>query len=85
MKRVEEKGLGRGLHSLHAQGHEVAYVQELVDWVNSHSAGTDKLPMMPHSEEWKRGCDELKAKMTALFKTFPDGPGEEEAGEAGGD
>ncbi|KAK3296328.1 uncharacterized protein B0H64DRAFT_424761 [Chaetomium fimeti] len=32
-KRVEEKGLGRGFHSLHAPGLEVAYVQELADWL----------------------------------------------------
>ncbi|KAL2182061.1 uncharacterized protein P884DRAFT_274495 [Thermothelomyces heterothallicus CBS 202.75] len=31
-KRVEEKGLGRGFHSLHARGHELEYVQGLVDW-----------------------------------------------------
>ncbi|KAG7290195.1 hypothetical protein NEMBOFW57_000193 [Staphylotrichum longicolle] len=68
-KRVGEKGLGRGFHSLHAVGHEVAYVQGLVDWVNEYAAEIGEPPMLPHSEEWKRGYDELKAKTTALFKT----------------
>lgn len=74
-KRAGEKGLGRGFNSLHAQGQEVAYVQGLVDWVNSHSTEPGEPPMMPHSEEWKRGFDELKAKATALFKSkkLPDG------------
>jgi cation diffusion facilitator CzcD-associated flavoprotein CzcO len=67
-KRVEEKGLGRGFHSLHAPGLEIAYVQALVDWVNSHGAEHEKPPMLAHPEEWKRGYDELKAKTTALFK-----------------
>jgi hypothetical protein len=73
MKRVEEKGPGRGFNSLHAQGQEVAYVQELVDWVNSSSTVPGEPPMVPHSEEWKRGFDELKAKATALFKKGTSG------------
>ncbi len=67
-KRREEKGLGRGFNSLHAKGEEVTYVQELVDWVNASSTELGEPPMVPHSEEWKRGFDELKAKATALFK-----------------
>ncbi len=74
-KRVGDKGFGRGFNSLHAQGQEVAYVQELVDWVNSHSTKSGEPPMMPHSDDWKRGFDELKARATALFKSkkLPDG------------
>ncbi|KAK4237274.1 hypothetical protein C8A03DRAFT_16161 [Achaetomium macrosporum] len=71
-KRVEEKGYGRGFHSLHAPGHELAYVQELVDWVNSHGAELGEPPMLPHSEEWKKGYDELKARARALFMTPDD-------------
>ncbi|KAH6841185.1 hypothetical protein B0I37DRAFT_408827 [Chaetomium sp. MPI-CAGE-AT-0009] len=71
-QRVEEKGLGRGFHSLHGPGLEIAYVQELVDWVNSHGAEIGEPPMLAHSEEWKQGYDELKAKTTALFKSGGD-------------
>lgn len=77
-RRVEEKGLGRGFHSLHGPGLEVAYVQELADWVNSTGAESGEPPMLAHSEEWKKGYDELKAKTTALFKSGKekDGSGE---------
>ncbi|KAK4152650.1 hypothetical protein C8A00DRAFT_34628 [Chaetomidium leptoderma] len=68
-KRVEEKGLGRGFHSVHAPGLEIAYVQELVDWLNTHGAETGEQPVLPHSEAWKRGYEDLKAKMTVLFKS----------------
>ncbi|KAK3301632.1 uncharacterized protein B0T15DRAFT_318644 [Chaetomium strumarium] len=66
-KRVQEKGYGRGFHSLHPPGHEIAYVQELVDWVNKHGAELGEPPMLPHSEEWKRGYEEMKARTRALF------------------
>lgn len=76
-QRVEEKGLGRGFHSLHGAGLEIGYVQELVDWVNSSGADIGEPPMLGHSAEWKQGYDEMKAKMTALFKSGKDkeGPG----------
>ncbi|RMZ78714.1 hypothetical protein DV737_g3756, partial [Chaetothyriales sp. CBS 132003] len=35
-RRAEEKGLGRDFHSLRGEGEELAYVQSLVDWVNSN-------------------------------------------------
>ena len=72
-KRVEEKGLGRGFHSLFMPGHEVAYVQELVDWVNSYGVTVEETPMLPHSEEWKQGYEELKAKSRALFSAAEEG------------
>ncbi|KAK4146880.1 uncharacterized protein C8A04DRAFT_9343 [Dichotomopilus funicola] len=68
-KRVEEKGLGRGFHSLQAPGLEVAYVQELVDWVNADGAAAGEPLMRAHGEEWKRGYEELKAKMTGFLKS----------------
>jgi hypothetical protein len=67
-KRVEQTGLGRGFHSLHGRGLEIAYVQGLVDWMNSSLAGIDEPLMLGHSEEWKQGYDELKAKTTASFR-----------------
>jgi cation diffusion facilitator CzcD-associated flavoprotein CzcO len=77
-KRVEAKGLGREFHSLHGPGLEVAYVQELVDWMNSDGAETGEPPMLPHSEEWKRGHGELKAKTAGLFKMPGNGKESEE-------
>ncbi|KAH6625087.1 hypothetical protein B0J18DRAFT_202003 [Chaetomium sp. MPI-SDFR-AT-0129] len=68
-RRVEEKGLGRGFHSLHAPGLEVAYVQALVDWVNADGAAAGEPLMRAHGEEWKRGYEELKAKMTGFLKS----------------
>lgn len=72
-KRVAEKGLGRGLHSLFAPGHEVEYVQELVDWVNGDGVKVGAELMLPHSDEWKKGYEELKARATALFSVTEEG------------
>jgi hypothetical protein len=72
-KRVAEKGYGRPFHSLHPPGHEVAYVQDLVDWVNSDGAKLGEPPMLPHSDEWKRGYDEMKARTRVLFMGSADG------------
>ncbi|AEO69637.1 829d953b-9e50-4492-af4d-b362c8612e41 [Thermothielavioides terrestris] len=66
-KRVEEKGLGRAFHSLHAPGHEIAYVQDLVDWVNRYAVAAGDPPMLPHSEEWKRAHEEQKARTRGSF------------------
>ncbi|KAK4177271.1 hypothetical protein QBC36DRAFT_310301 [Triangularia setosa] len=69
-KRVLEKGLSRGFHSLHLEGKEVEYVRELVDWVNEEHAeedGKSNDKMKGHSQEWITGYYELKAKMRGLF------------------
>lgn len=66
-KRLKEKGLGRSFHSLAAPGHEIAYVQELVDWVNSYAREAGDEPMQGHSEEWKRAHEEVKAKRRAAL------------------
>lgn len=67
-ERVKEKGLGRSFHSLHEPGREVEYVQSLADWANSYAQETREAPMLPHSDEWKRGHEELKARTRALFE-----------------
>jgi cation diffusion facilitator CzcD-associated flavoprotein CzcO len=72
-ERVEQTGLGRGFHSLHGRGLEMAYVQGLVDWMNSSLAGTGEPLMLGHSEGWKQGYDELKAKTMASFKPSKEG------------
>jgi cation diffusion facilitator CzcD-associated flavoprotein CzcO len=72
-KRVEQTGLGRGFHSLHGRGLEIAYVQGLVDWMNSSLAGTGEPLMLGHSEGWKQGYDEFKAKTMASFKPSKEG------------
>ncbi|KAK0716456.1 hypothetical protein B0T21DRAFT_339251 [Apiosordaria backusii] len=69
-RKVQEKGLGRGFHSLHAEGKEVEYVRELVEWVNEEYVDGDGKTngrMKGHSEEWLTGYYELKAKMRGLF------------------
>ncbi|KAL2020839.1 hypothetical protein VTK56DRAFT_7932 [Thermocarpiscus australiensis] len=66
-RRVRERGLGRGFHSLMAEGDEIAYVQGLVDWVNEGvGEGKKEERMVPHSEEWKRAYREQKARVKAL-------------------
>lgn len=65
-RRVVEKGLGREFHSLWAPGLEIAYVRELADWVNEYAREVGAEPMLPHSEEWKREYDEVKAKIKAI-------------------
>jgi hypothetical protein len=50
-------------------------VQQLVDWVNRYGAEIGEPPMLAHSEKWKQGYDELKAKTTALFKSRKDKEG----------
>ncbi|KAL2155777.1 hypothetical protein VTH82DRAFT_519 [Thermothelomyces myriococcoides] len=67
-KRVEEKGLGRGFHSLATKGLELEYVQGLVDWVNSSCPVPGEPPMKGHTEEWKRDYNERKEKVR-LFRS----------------
>lgn len=69
-RRVLEKGLGRGFHSLHQEGKELAYVRELVEWVNEgdvHGEGRNDCNMKGHTEEWLAGYYEMKAKTRGLF------------------
>ncbi|CAM1510674.1 Fc.00g010090.m01.CDS01 [Cosmosporella sp. VM-42] len=51
-KLLATKGLGRKFHSLAEEGAEVAYVKDLVDWVNGDAVGSKLEPMVGHSEEW---------------------------------
>lgn len=46
--RLERKGSGRGFHSMKGDGQEVAYVRELVEWVNGEEEGL----MQGHSRKW---------------------------------
>ncbi|KAK0637411.1 hypothetical protein B0T17DRAFT_614007 [Bombardia bombarda] len=64
--RVNEKGLGRGLHSLYGPNKEIEYVQDLVDWVNEGVAD-EQDKMLPHDEEWVRKYEEVKANRVAVF------------------
>ncbi|KAK4182508.1 hypothetical protein QBC35DRAFT_509864 [Podospora australis] len=66
--RVKRKGLGRAFHSLHAEDHEVEYVNELVAWVNEGVLqGVEGDLMQGHTEEWLEGYNELKEEMRDLF------------------
>ncbi|KAK0670669.1 hypothetical protein QBC41DRAFT_363896 [Cercophora samala] len=69
-RKLREKGLGRGFHSLHQEGKEVLYVRELVEWVNEGYAdgeGWSDGRMKGHSEEWLAGYYKLKATTRGLF------------------
>lgn len=50
-QKVRSKGLGREFHSLRATGAEMAYVQELVELINSTRTEKSR-PMTGHTQEW---------------------------------
>ena len=50
-QKVRSKGLGREFHSLRATGAEMAYVQELVELINTSRTESSQ-PMTGHTQEW---------------------------------
>jgi hypothetical protein len=66
-RRVKEKGLGRSLHSLAAAGAEVAYVKDLVDWVNRDGEVTGEPRILAHTKEWVDEYDALKARLAEAW------------------
>lgn len=48
--RIAQAGAGRGFHSLRLEGHEIRYVDELMELVNQHRGDTDRIE--GHSEKW---------------------------------
>jgi cation diffusion facilitator CzcD-associated flavoprotein CzcO len=65
--RVQERGLGRGFHSLRLPGQEVAYVKDLVDWVNRDAKHLGVDEMRGHSQAWLDAHEALKERMKKLL------------------
>lgn len=63
-KKVEEKGRGRVFHSLAGPAAEVAYVRELVEWVNAEGEPRGEPKIEAHSEEWVEEYEAFKTKLT---------------------
>lgn len=65
--RLKEKGLGRGFHSLHHAGDEIAYVRELVALANNKDGPEEEDKMVGHSEKWLERYEEMKETMKELL------------------
>lgn len=74
-ERVESKGRGRFFHSLVTPGHEIAYVKDLAEWVNSYVKETGGVPMPTHSEEFLKEYEVLKARVRGLYPEVARGDG----------
>ncbi|CCC11442.1 hypothetical protein SMACR_02098 [Sordaria macrospora] len=66
-ERVESKGRGRFFHSLVTPGHEVTYVKDLAEWVNSHVKEAGGEPMPAHSDEFLEEYEVLKSRIRGLY------------------
>ncbi|KAF2206023.1 FAD dependent oxidoreductase [Delitschia confertaspora ATCC 74209] len=66
-RRVQEKGVGKGFHSL--RGVEVEYVEELIKWVNEdlRRLGMGGKVLKGHTEGWHRARREHLERVEALF------------------
>ncbi|KAK4465688.1 putative monooxygenase [Cladorrhinum samala] len=65
--RLKEKGVGRGFHSLHHSGDEIAYVQELVALASNKDGPEEADKMVGHSEKWLKRYGEMKEAMKELL------------------
>ena len=70
--RLQKKGPGKNFHNL--RGEEVAYVKDLVDWVNRDGKLRGLAPIEGHTPEWhvakETAMERFKARfgITTLFK-----------------
>lgn len=65
-QRLERKGAGRPFHSLRAPGDEIAYVNQLVQMVNSGKE-EDEVPMSGHSAAWLEAYGRRGERLKAIF------------------
>lgn len=65
--RLDERGVGRGFHSLRMPGQEIAYVKDLVDWANRDAKQVGAEEMQGHSQAWLDGYEALKERMRKLL------------------
>ncbi|KAI5370864.1 putative flavin monooxygenase, FAD/NAD(P)-binding domain superfamily [Septoria linicola] len=66
-ERLQRKGIGRNFHSLRAKGAEIAYVQELADYINGESATTGEPLMRAHAQSWIEAYARRGLRMEAVF------------------
>ena len=64
--RLEHKGAGRTFHSLKGDGHELAYVRELVELVNGTGPTPDQA-MKGHSQKFLKAYERRRTRLGALF------------------
>jgi cation diffusion facilitator CzcD-associated flavoprotein CzcO len=74
--RVAIKGLGRDFHSLRADGAELAYVRELVEWANKDAERFGATPMDGHTEVFLEAYKEQRERLKALGRNFERGEGQ---------
>ncbi|KAH8910349.1 FAD/NAD(P)-binding domain-containing protein [Coniochaeta sp. PMI_546] len=65
--RLEERGVGRGFHSLRGPGQEIAYVKDLVEWANRDAKELGAEEMRGHSQAWLDGYEAMKERMRKLL------------------
>jgi hypothetical protein len=64
-ERVKTKGYGKAFHSLRDQ--EAAYVNELIEWVNSDLQEAGKGRLHGHTDKWHAARAEQVQRLKALF------------------
>ncbi|KAK6437444.1 hypothetical protein LTR95_006360 [Oleoguttula sp. CCFEE 5521] len=68
-RRLATKGAGRAFHSFKGSGQEIAYVNDLVEWVNEgkEQLGEGEYVMKGHSEMWLASYARRQERFKLLF------------------
>jgi cation diffusion facilitator CzcD-associated flavoprotein CzcO len=72
-QRVAARGLGRDFHSLRPDGAELAYVRELVAWMNEDADCFNATPMQGHTEVFLEAYEEQRERLKALGRRLERG------------
>ncbi|KPI39724.1 Thiol-specific monooxygenase [Cyphellophora attinorum] len=65
-ERLVENAPGRDFHSLRQEGGEIAYVRNLVDWMNRDAFVLGAEPMKGHSEEFLEAHEQLMSMLRSM-------------------
>lgn len=65
-ERTATRKLGRDFHSLRPEGDELAYVKNLVAWMNSEAERVGAPPMLGHSDEFLKAYKEQRERLKLL-------------------
>lgn len=66
-RRLRNSEIGRGFHSLHEAGREIAYVKDLVDWINRDAIVSGALTMAGHTQDWLKGYWDMKSRLRGIL------------------
>lgn len=73
LARQQRKGAGRSFHSLKGRGEEIAYVQDLVNFVNEEKGRVSGEQLMSgHTNKWLEAYQRRTQRQEALFSAVRD-------------